>query len=98
MFVFTFLKVSLKGRVLTFVGVPPMVMVAVVIIIKVARVVAVIITVVMAAAVVMAPGKGSGENPEKSSPRRKGGLPSGFLMQKGARMGVISTPIDILPA
>ena len=34
------------------------------------------------AAVVMAPGKGFGKNPEKSSPRKKGGFFSGFLMQK----------------
>ena len=46
-------------------------------------VMAVVMAVIMAAAVVMAPGKGSGENPEKSSPRKKGGFPSGFLTQKG---------------
>ena len=39
---------------------------------------------VVAAAVVMAPGKGSGKNPEKSSPRRKKGIPSGFPMRKEA--------------
>ena len=49
-------------------------------------------------AVVMAPGKGSEKNPEKSSPRRKEGLLLGLLMQKGAQMGVISAPIDTLPA
>ena len=38
---------------------------------------------VVRAAVVMAPGKGSGENPEKSSQRREGGFPSGLLTQKG---------------
>ena len=36
---------------------------------------AVIMAVGMAAAVVMAPGKGSGENPEKSSPRKEGDSP-----------------------
>ena len=39
---------------------------------------------VVAAAVVIAPGKSSGKNPEKSSPRKKKGIPSGLLMQKGA--------------
>ena len=52
----------------------------------------------IAAAVVMAPGKGSGKNPEKSSPRRKGGFPSGLLIQKKARVGVIGIPLDISPA
>ena len=45
-----------------------------------------VITVVMAvvaAVMVIAPGKGSGKNPEKSSLRKKGGLPLGFLIQKG---------------
>ena len=46
-------------------------------------VVAVVVAVV-AAAVVMAPGKGSEKNPEKSSLRRKGGIPSGFPTRKGA--------------
>ena len=58
----------------------------------------VIMAMVMAAAVVMAPGKGSGKNPEKSSPRREGGFPSGLLMQKGVRVGVIGVPLDVLPA
>ena len=35
---------------------------------------------VVKAAGVMAPGKGSGKNPEKSSPWRKGRFPSGFLI------------------
>ena len=39
-----------------------------------------VIMAVVAAAVVMAPGKGSGKNPEKSSPRRKGGVPLGLPM------------------
>ena len=47
-------------------------------------VMAVIMAVGVMAAVVIIPGKGSGKNPEKSSPRRKGGLPSGFPTQKGA--------------
>ena len=60
--------------------------------------VAVAVAVVVAAAVVIAPGKGSGENPEKSSPRKEGGFPSGLLMRKGARVGVIKAPFNILPA
>ena len=59
----------------------------------------IIIAVAMArAAVVIAPGKGFGKNPEKSSPRRKGGFPSGFLMQKEIQMGVINVPFNTLPA
>ena len=38
---------------------------------------------VIKAAGVMALGKGSGKNPEKSFPRRKRGFPSGLLTQKG---------------
>ena len=60
--------------------------------------VAITVAVGVAAAMVMAPGKGSGENPEKSSPRRKGGLPSGLLTQKGVQMGVIKVPLNISPA
>ena len=60
-------------------------------------VMAVIITVV-ATAVVITPGKGSGKNPEKSSPRRKRGIPLGLLTQKGAQMGVIGAPLNALPA
>ena len=37
-----------------------------------------VVMVVMAAAVVMAPGKGSEKNPEKSFPRKKKGIPLGF--------------------
>ena len=65
MFALTFWKVSLEGKAFTFIGVPPMAVVAVVIIMG--GVMAVVVAVV-AAAVVMAPGKGSGKNPEKSSP------------------------------
>ena len=43
----------------------------------------VVMAVGVVTAVVMAFKKGSGKNPEKSSPRRKGGFPLGFLMQKG---------------
>ena len=43
-----------------------------------------VVVAMVVAVVVMAPGKGSGENPEKSSPRRKGGFPLGLLMRKGA--------------
>ena len=58
-----------------------MVMAAVVIIMV--GVMAVVMVVIIAAAVIMAPGKGFGKNPEKSFPRRKKGLPSGFPTQKG---------------
>ena len=39
-----------------------------------------VVMAVVAVAVVMAPGKGSGENPKKSSPWRKKGVPLGFLI------------------
>ena len=74
---FTFWKVFLKGKAFTFIGVLPMVMAAVVIITE--GVMVVIITIGIAAAVVMTPGKNSGKNPEKFSPRRKKGFPSGLL-------------------
>ena len=96
MFKFTFWKVFPEGKAFTFIGVLPMVVAVVVII--VGGVVAVVMAVVMAAAVVMAPGKGSGENPEKSFPRREGGVPSGFPIGEGARVGVIGVPLDALPA
>ena len=54
-----------------------MVMAAVVVI--TGGVMVVIMAVGITVAVVMAPGKGSGENLKKSSLRRKGGLPSGLL-------------------
>ena len=68
-----------------------------VIVIRVAvvAVVAVVVAVVMAA--VIAPRKGSRENPKKSSLQKKGRLPSGLLIRDRAYMGVINTPIDILP-
>ena len=50
------------------------------------------------AAVIMAPGKGFEKNPEKSSPRKKKGFPSGLLMRKRAQIGVISIPINTSPA
>ena len=62
---FTFWKVSLKGKVFIFVKVPPMAVMAVVII---TGGVMVVVMAVVAVAVVITPGKGSGENPEKSSP------------------------------
>ena len=95
MLAFTFWKISLEGKAFTLIGVPPMAVVVVVII--TGRVVAVVMA-VMAAAVVMAPGKGSGENPEKSSPRREGGLSLGLPIQKGARVRVIKVPFNALPA
>ena len=58
----------------------------------------VMVMAVVAAAVVMAPKKGSGKNPEKSFPRRKGGVPLGLLMRKGVQVGVIKIPFDISPA
>ena len=79
---FIFWKVSLEGRAFTFIGVPLIAVVAVVII--TGGVVAVVMAGGVAAVVVVALGKGSGENPEKFSPRKKGGLSSGLLMQKGA--------------
>ena len=75
---FTFWKVSLKGRAFTFMRVPPVAVAAVIII--TGGVMAVIIVVNVVAVVIMAPGKGSGRNPEKSSARKKRGLPLGFLM------------------
>ena len=72
-------------------------MVAAVIIITVG-VIAVVMAVIMAAAVVITPGKGSGKNLKKSSPRRKREFPSGLLIQKGAQVGVINAPLNILPA
>ena len=57
----------------------------------------IMVVAVVGAAVAMAPGKGSGKNPEKSFPRREGGFPSRLLMQKGARVGVIGKLIDALP-
>ena len=53
---------------------------------------------VMAAAMAMAPGKGSKENPKKSSPQKKRGFPSGLLTQKGAQMGVTKAPLNASPA
>ena len=72
-------------------------MAVVVIVIITGGVMAVVIAVV-AAAVVITPGKGSGKNPEKSSLRRKGGIPLRFPMQKGVQVRVISAPLDTLPA
>ena len=57
-----------------------------------------VIMAVVAAAVVMVPGKGSGKNLKKSSLRKEKGVSSGFLIQKGARVGVIKIPLNILPA
>ena len=96
MFKLTFWKVFLKEKTFTFIKVPPMAVAAVIIITVgvITTVMAVIITAVM----VMAPGKGSEKNLKKSSPQRKRGLPLGFLMRKGVQIGVINTPLDILPA
>ena len=57
-----------------------------------------VVMAMVAAAMVMAPGKGSEKNPEKSSPRKKGGIPLGLPTREGVRMGVISVPLDTLPA
>ena len=75
-----------------------MMAVVIAVVVAVAVVIAVVIAVVVAVAVVMAPGKGFGKNPEKSSLRRKGRFPSGFLIRDRARIGVIGIPINILPA
>ena len=91
MLVFTFWKVSLKGKAFTFIGVPFMA-------VAVVAAVVVMAVAVAEAAVVMAPGKGSEKNLKKSSPQRKRGFLSGLPMQKGARVGVISVPIDTSPA
>ena len=72
---FIFWKVSLKGKAFTLIRVPPM---AVVVVVVITGGVVVVAVAVVAAAVVMAPGKGFGENPEKSSPRRERGIPSGL--------------------
>ena len=77
MFTLTFWKVSPKGKTFTFIRVPPIAVVAVIII--TGGVMAVVMAVV-AVAVVMAPGKGFGENPEKDSLRREGGVPLRFPM------------------
>ena len=95
MLALTFWKISLKGKVFTLIGVPPMAVVVVIII--TGGVMAVVMTVVTAV-VVITPGKGSGKNPEKSSPRRKGGFPSGLLIRKGARVRVTRIPLNALPA
>ena len=68
------------------------------VVIIIGGVMAVAIAVGMAAAVVIALKKGSGKNPKKFSPRRKGGFPSGLLMQKGAQIGVTKAPLNISPA
>ena len=60
---------------------------------------AIVMAVVVAgAAVVMAPGKGSGKNLKKASLQKRRRFPLGLLTQKGARVGVISIPINVLPA
>ena len=53
---------------------------------------------VVAAAVAVAPGKGSGKNLKKFSLRKKREIPLGFLMRKGARVGVIGAPLNTSPA
>ena len=68
---------------------------AVVIIIR--GIMAVVMAVGVATVVIITLGKGSGENPEKSSLRKKGGFTLGLLMQKGAQVGVIGAPLDALP-
>ena len=69
-----------------------------VIIIMAVIIMAVAGVVVIKAAGVMAPGKGSGKNPEKFSPRKKRGFPSGFPTQKRVQIRVISAPINTSPA
>ena len=60
--------------------------------------VAVIMAVGVTAVVVITLRKDSGKNLKKSSLWKKGGLPSGLLMQKGARIGVIGAPLNTSPA
>ena len=81
MFKFTFWKIFPEGKAFIFIRV--LFITVVVIVIITGGVMVVIITVGITAAVVMALKKGSGKNPEKSSPRRKWGFPLGFLMRKG---------------
>ena len=57
-----------------------------------------VVMAVVAAAVAMAPGKGSGENPEKSFPRRERGIPSGLPTREGVQVGVIGAPLNASPA
>ena len=73
MFILTFWKVSLNSKAFTFVGVLPMAVAIIVVIVEmaVAVLMAVVMVVVMTAAAVIAPEKGSGKNPEKSSLRKK---------------------------
>ena len=102
MLALTFWKISPKGRTFTFIGVPSIVValavVGAVMAIIIGVAVIIVMEVIMVMAAVMALGKGSKENPEKSSPQRKERLSSGLLTQNGTRMGVISTLIDISPA
>ena len=94
MLALTFWKVSLKGKAFTFIRIPPVAVVAVIIIMGGVMAVVMVMVVV---AVVITPRKSSGKNPKKSSPRRKRGVPLGFLMQKGVQVGVISIPLNTLP-
>ena len=43
-----------------------------------------VVMVIVVAVMVMAPGKNSGKNLKKSSPRKKKGIPLGLLTRKGA--------------
>ena len=61
---FTFWKVSPEGKTFTFIGVLP---VAVVVVVVITGGVMAVVVAVVVAAVVIAPGKGFGKNPEKSS-------------------------------
>ena len=62
-----------------------MAVVAVVIIIR--GIMAVVMAVGVAAAVVIAPGKGSGKNPEKSCLRKKRGIPRGSRRKREHKWG-----------
>ena len=74
------------------------VVIRVAVVMVVVMVVAVVVAVIMTAVAVMALEKGFGKNLEKSFPRRKERFPLGFLIQNGARVEVIGTLINILPA
>ena len=61
-------------------------------------IVEVAVAVIIVAAVVMALGKSSEKNPEKSFLRKGGRSPSELLARDGARVVVISVPINVSPA
>ena len=79
-------------------GVPPIAVAAMAIVIGVAVIIAVTVVVAVIIAAVVTPEKGSGKNPEKSSPRRKERSPSGLLTRNGTRIKVAGILINISSA